>query len=115
MHPMRSPQHLSPHFGKPDMLDVTGPEQVRDRTDRVFDRHGRVGPRRSIDVDVLGSKPTQCVGEVILDGYGARIHTAPPAGRIPLSSKLDADDHVLTTTAPQRLADEQLVVARAVK
>ena len=95
------------------MADVAGLYRIGNRADRFFNRHGRIEPARTVNVDVIGPEPAQCVGEKVLHGGGPRIHAEPGARRIAHRTELDADDCALSPSA-KGLPDQQLVMAHSV-
>src|SRR5438046_3255013 len=91
------------------MADVAGLDRIGNRADRFFNRHGWIEPARTVNVDVIGPEPAQCVGEKVLHGDGPRIHAEPGARRIAHRTELDADDCALSPSA-KGLPDQQLVM-----
>jgi hypothetical protein len=75
----------------------------------------RIEPGRAIDVDVIQPEPLQRVGQECRHRSGSRIIARPAARRIAQRAELRADLEAVARHAPQRLADQHLVVAHAVE
>jgi hypothetical protein len=97
------------------MADIAGVDHLLDRPDRLLDRHIRVQAGRPVDVDVVGVEPLQGVRERGLDRRGPGVIAEPCARGVALGAELDADSDVFAVDAPERVADQQLVVAHAVE
>jgi hypothetical protein len=94
---------------------VTSLHHVGDRPNGILDRHGRVEPRRPVDVDVVGAEPAQRIAEEVLHRERPRIVAQPIAADIAQRTELDADDDAVAITAGKRFADQHLVVTHAVE
>ena len=95
------------------MADVTGLDRIGNRADRFFNRHGRIEPAGTVNVDVIGPEAPQRVGEKIPDCRRPRVDPEPGAGCVPQGTELNADDCALSPSA-KGLPDQQLVVAHPV-
>ena len=115
MHRMRPADGIGADLRQADVPDVTGLHHLGDGADGILDRHVRIEPRRTIDVDIIGTQAAQAVGQKILYRPRTRVIEAEAAGGIAERAELDADLHVLPRTAAQRLGDQKLVVAGAVE
>ena len=104
---------LGPDLRQPDRSYVAGPHEIGDRADGVFDRHRRIQARRTIHVDVIGAEPDQRIREEVPHRRGARVDATPAAAGTVQHAELDRELD-LVAAAGDRLADEQLVVARAI-
>ena len=107
----RPADRLGPDLREPDLAHVAGLDQLRDCADGLLDRHLRIKPRRTIDVDMLDTEPHERVGQRCLEPRGTRVKadertvgTAPPP-------ELDTQQVVLTGPPAERFGDQQLVVA----
>ena len=63
VHRGRPADRLRTDLGQPDRPDVAGLDHVGDRTDGLLDRHVRVEPSGTVDVDVVGAEALQRVGQ----------------------------------------------------
>src|SRR6185437_3300638 len=66
MYGMGTPQGRGAHLGQTDITHIPCLDHLADGTYRVLDRHLRIEPRRTVDVDVVNTEPLQRVGEEIL-------------------------------------------------
>jgi len=81
----------------------------------VFDGDGRIHARRLVEIHVVRAEPLQRVGESALDGVGVGVHGEEGAVRRPARPELHGDEGALAPAAPERFAQEQLVVSHAVE
>src|SRR5690606_26555949 len=72
-------------------------------------------PRRAVDGDVVGAQPGQRVGQEVLDRLRTPVVPAEPGTRPPQHAELDAQPVTVPPAAPQRLGEQQLVVAHPVE
>ena len=110
----RAPDRLGADLGQPDRSHVAGLHQVGDRADRVFDRHRRVQARRAIHVDVFRAEPDQRVREEVLHRRRPRVDASQAVVGAAQHAELDRELD-LVSAAGDGLADEELVMARAVE
>ena len=82
--------------------------------DRVLDRNRRVHAAEAVDVDVIGAQALQGVGQEVPYRHRPSVDADEGIVEGAQGAELDAEDHAVAVPAPQRLADEQLVVAHAV-
>ena len=115
MHAVRAANGVGPDLRKSDVLDVSGLHHVGDGADRLLDRHRRVEPRGTIDIDGFNAEPLQRVGQKILHRGGAAIHAAEAHRGIAQRAELDADLQIVAIAAGERFADQHLIVAHAVE
>ena len=81
MHGGRPVDRLGSDLRKPDVADIASLDHFRDGADRVLDRHVRIEPRRTVDVDMIRAEALQSVGERILHGRRPRVEADQlPAG-----------------------------------
>ena len=112
---MRPAQRVGPRLGEAEVADVAGLDHLLDGPDRLLDRHGRVDPGRLVEVDIVGAEPAQRVGEEVLHRHGAAVDADEAAVGRAHCAELDGDEYVLAPAPLERLAEQQLVVARAVE
>ena len=106
---------LRADLGQADVADPAFVDAVLERADGVLDRHLRIEPRGAIDVDHLDPQPLKRVGEEVLDRCGTAVESDPTAGMVAQRVELDAKHVIVAGNALERLADQHLVVAHAVK
>jgi hypothetical protein len=94
-------------LGEPDVADVAGIDELRDRAHGLLDRHVGVQARRAVDVDVVRAEPGERVGEEGLHGRRARVVAEPGTGGVALAAELDAEPDVVAAAAHERVADQQ--------
>ncbi len=70
MHGVGAADSFGADFRKADVTDITGLHHLGDGADSIFDRHGRIEPRRTIDIDMIRPQPAQAVGQKILTAAG---------------------------------------------
>ena len=102
-------------FRQSDVAHITRFHHVGDHAHRVLDRHGRIKPRRPVDVDIVGAESAQRISQEVLHRERPPIVAQPIAADIAERAKLDADDDALALAFGKRFADQQLVVTHAVE
>ena len=101
---VRAADRLRRRLGKPDVVDLSGVDQLRHRADGLLDRHVRIDAVLVVEVDVVDAEPPQravdrsahVLGGAV-DGADRRhvarngvVKPAPELGR----------DHVFVAVAP---------------
>ena len=115
MHRVRPADRFRRRFRQPDVTDIAGLDHVGDGADRVLDRHRGIEPRGLIEIDMVGAETPQAVGEKILHRDRPDIVAEKFQVRAAHRPELERDEGALALAAPERLADEHLVVSRAVE
>src|SRR5580693_1844537 len=77
-----------------DGADLALSEQGLHCRSGFFDRYKRIGPMNLIDVDVVGSKPTQGVLDLVHDAAAAGVAKYAPV--LPFESNLGGNQHFVT-------------------
>jgi hypothetical protein len=98
-----------------DVPHVPGLDHLLDRAHRFLDRHRRVQPGGTVDVDVVGAQPGQRVGQEVPHRLGTAVLPAEHMARPPQLAELDAEHVAVPVPAAQRLGEQQLVVAHGVE
>src|ERR1700733_14519732 len=75
------------------MPDIAYLHHFGDGADGVFDRHGRVEPRRAIDVDIFGAESLQRVGQKVLHRRRPAVISRKGADGAAQRADFDADLH----------------------
>jgi hypothetical protein len=114
MHGVRPADRVGTDLRESDVPHVTRLHQVGDRTDRLFDRYGRIEPCRPVDIDVIDAEPDERVREKILDRGGTRVDADECAVGRTHSAELDRQQRLVAASL-ERALDQQLVVAGAVE
>lgn len=99
-----------PHFGQPDVKNVTRLDHVGNRSDRVLDRDIRIKPRWPIAVNVIHPKSGKTMCQRILDPLRACVAAEPLAGGSPEGTEFHRQDCVIAPGASHH-SDQQFVVA----
>src|ERR1700722_19629009 len=86
---------------KSDVFDIARLDHLGDGTNVVFDRHMRIEPRRTIDVDIVGPQTAKAIGQEILHSARTRVVEAESPRGIAERTKLAADLHAIARTAAQ--------------
>jgi len=97
------------------VADVSGLHHVGDGADRILNRHCRIPPRRLVEIDVVGAQPPQGVGEKVLHRARATVVAEKLEIGGAQRAELDREKDALALAALERLADQHLIVARAVE
>src|SRR5204862_3852584 len=112
MHRVRTADRRRARLGQPDVLHLPGPDELRQRADRLLDWRVRVDAVLVVQIDVVDSEPPQRRVDGLVDVPGRAVDPAAPVLE-PTVSELGGD-HTLVAAAGDRLADELLVRALAV-
>src|SRR5260221_427238 len=115
MHRVGPADRFRRRFGEPDVTNVSGLHHVGDGADRVLDRHRGIEPRGLIEIDMVGAKPPQRVGEEILHRIRPAVVAEEFEVRAAHRAEFDRDEGTLTLAALERLPDQHLVVPRPVE
>src|SRR5262249_32701807 len=115
VHGSRPPERLRPDLGQADVTDVPGLDQVGERPDDLLDVRARWHARRQVDVDVVGVQRLKRVGEEVPDRHRPQVDAGEVALRVAERSELHRDHYLVAPAAANGLADQDLVVARAVE
>ena len=111
---MRPPDRVCAEFGQPDVPDVSLLHQLRDRADRLLDRHLWVEPRRPVDIDMVDTQAHQRIGQEVLHRRRSGVQAPESAVRRTQAAELDRE-HDLIAAAQDGLADQHLVLTASVK
>ena len=97
------------------MTNVPGVGHLRDRADRLLDRHIRVDAGQAVDVHVVAAQTGQRVRERVLHRRRPTIDSEPTTGGVAERPELDAHCDPVSRAALERLSDQELVAAGTVE
>ena len=106
---------LGADLGQADVAHVAGLDHLRDRPDRLLDRHVRVEPRGPVLVGVVRAQAAERVGQRALHGLRPRVVAQPAVVGAALGAELDADLNRVAVATLQGARDQHLVVAHPVE
>ena len=109
---LRLAQGRGRYLAEPDRPDLAGGDHFAERADRFLDRHLPVPAMEIIEVDPVGAEPLQAFLERASQRLRASVDDplAVDAGHSAFRSQ-----HIFGSAVPDRLADQPLVGAEAVK
>jgi hypothetical protein len=98
---MRAPERLGSCLRQADVAHPAGVDHLRDRSDRVLDRDGRVHATEAVDVDVIGAQALQGVGQEVPYRHRPSVDADEGVVRGAQRAELDAEHHTVAVPAPQ--------------
>ena len=101
-------------LGHAEMPDLALLNEIRDRTDRVFERNARVDARWFVQVDHIDAQPLQRIGAEVLDGVGTRVEPKESAGTGSQRPEFDRQIGLVAATF-EGLAHQRLVQAHRIE
>src|SRR4029077_3916094 len=113
LHGMSTTDRLRARLGKPEMLDLPFPDEVRHRARDIFDRHVWIDAVLVEEIDAVDLEPLERSVGHLLDVLRSAIEAPLPPVRIEFKAELGRDDDLLAHRG-ERFAQELFVPIWAV-
>src|SRR5262245_64736937 len=111
---MSSLNGFNAHLRKANVSYIPGLYQIGDCSNRVLDRNRRVETRRTVDIDMIHTKPGETVCYEVFDSRRPCVYPKPFAARSPQCSELYRQ-YGLGAPSVNRAANQHFVVAGAIE